>query len=112
MSFNPTITIPGEEEGLRVDSRILEERLQAAVAAGHRRIEIIAQGQHGLGGRLWKAGEEPLEIRITGASGQRLGSMGFPQTTIHNLGPASDDVGDADGGGRSLLWPFHARLST
>ena len=93
MSKKPTITIPGAENGVRVDSRILEERLQQAVGEGHRQIEVNAQGQHGIGGRLWKAGVESLEIRVTGTSGQRLGSMGFPQTTIHNLGPASDDVG-------------------
>lgn len=103
MSFKPTITIPGEEKGIRVDSRILEERIQAAVAAGHRQIEIVAQGQHGIGGRLWKAGQEHLEIRITGTSGQRLGSMGFPHTTIHNLGPASDDVGWLNAGAKIIV---------
>lgn len=103
MSFKPTITIPGEEKGIRVDSRILEERIQEAVAAGHRQIEIAAQGQHGLGGRLWKAGQEPLDIVITGTSGQRLGSLGFPQTTIHNLGPASDDVGWLNAGAQIVV---------
>ncbi|HOG16878.1 MAG TPA: FAD-dependent oxidoreductase [Syntrophales bacterium] len=89
----PTIIIPGMEKGLRVDSRILEERIQTAVAEGHRFIEIIAQGQHGIGGRLWRAGSEPVIVRVMGTSGQRLGSMGFPNTTIDVVGPASDDVG-------------------
>ena len=81
------------ENGHRVDSRILEERLQQAVNEGHRAIEVCACGQHGIGGRLWRAGDDPVIIRITGASGQRPGSMGFPDTFIEVMGPASDDVG-------------------
>lgn len=85
--------ISGRENGIRLESRVLEERLQQAVAEGHRRIEVEAAGQHGIGGRLWDVGDEPLHIRVTGHSGQRLGSMGFPGTRIENLGPASDDAG-------------------
>ena len=81
------------ERGQRVDSRLLEERVQQAVREGHRVIEIIAHGQHGIGGRLWAAGREPVHIRVRGAPGQRVGAMGFPNTTIEVLGPASDDVG-------------------
>ena len=103
MSYKPTITIPGEEKGIRVDSRILEERLQQAVAEGYRSLEVHARGQHGIGGRLWQAGQEPIEIKITGTSGQRLGSMGFPNTTIHNLGPVSDDVGWLNGGAKIVV---------
>ena len=93
MSHKPTIMIPGSEKGVRVESRVLEERIQKAVADGHRHIEIIAQGQHGIGGRLWRAGEETILLRILGTSGQRVGAMGFPNTLIDVVGPASDDVG-------------------
>jgi len=81
------------ENGARVDSRILEGRIQQAVLAGARSIEVIAYGQHGLGGRLWSAGNEPVHLRIKGSSGQRVGSMGFPGTRIDIEGPASDDLG-------------------
>ena len=50
--------ISGRINGERVDSRILEEQVQAAVAQGHRRLQISAYGQHGIGGRLWQAGED------------------------------------------------------
>jgi NADPH-dependent glutamate synthase beta subunit-like oxidoreductase/glutamate synthase domain-containing protein 3/ferredoxin len=103
MSTKPTIIIPGSEKGARVDSRILEERVQKAVADGHRSIEIIAQGQHGLGGRLWRAGSEPLSVRILGTSGQRVGAMGFPGTFIDVVGPASDDVGWLNAGARIIV---------
>ncbi len=85
MSFEPTKILSGMENGLRVDSRILEERVQAAVRDGHRRIEVSAHGQHGIGGRLWQAGEEEIHLRVRGMSGQRLGSMGFTGTPHRGL---------------------------
>jgi NADPH-dependent glutamate synthase beta subunit-like oxidoreductase/glutamate synthase domain-containing protein 3/Pyruvate/2-oxoacid:ferredoxin oxidoreductase delta subunit len=103
MSPKSTIIIPGSEKGVRVDSRVLEERVQKAVADGHRNIEIIAQGQHGLGGRLWKAGHDVVSIRILGTSGQRVGAMGFPNTLIDVVGPASDDVGWLNAGARIIV---------
>jgi NADPH-dependent glutamate synthase beta subunit-like oxidoreductase/glutamate synthase domain-containing protein 3/Pyruvate/2-oxoacid:ferredoxin oxidoreductase delta subunit len=103
MSRKPTIMIPGSEKGVRVDSRILEERIQRAVKDGHRYIEIIAQGQHGIGGRLWQAGNEPIFLRVLGTSGQRVGSMGFPNTSIDVVGPASDDVGWLNAGARITI---------
>jgi hypothetical protein len=77
--------ISGVENGRRIESRILEERIQKAVDRGYRHLEVEAYGQHGIGGRLWKAGEEPVQVRIKGSSGQRVGSMGFPNTRIEIL---------------------------
>ncbi len=103
MSQKPTIMIPGSEKGVRVESRVLEERIQKAVADGHRYIEIIAQGQHGIGGRLWRAGEEKISLRVLGTSGQRVGAMGFPSTLIDVVGPASDDVGWLNAGAQITI---------
>ncbi len=103
MSQKPTIMIPGSEKGVRVETRILEERLQKAVADGHRHIEIIAQGQHGIGGRLWRTGEEKITLRVLGTSGQRVGAMGFPNTLIDVVGPASDDVGWLNAGAQITI---------
>jgi len=91
------------EKGIRVDSRILEERIQKAVSDGHRYIEIIAHGQHGIGGRLWKTGTDPVTVRVLGTSGQRLGSMGFPNTFIDVIGPVSDDVGWLNAGAHIVV---------
>ncbi|WP_028314038.1 FAD-dependent oxidoreductase [Desulfatibacillum aliphaticivorans] len=85
--------LSGIDKGHRIESRVLEEQIQQAVASGERNLEIDAAGQHGLGGRLWSAGDEPVNITITGSPGQRLGSMGFPNTRITVKGPASDDTG-------------------
>lgn len=85
--------ITGMHDGERLSSRVLEEQIQQAVEAGHRRLSIHAFGQHGIGGRLWKTGGEPVHLKIKGHAGQRVGSMGYPGTTIDVLGPVSDDVG-------------------
>ncbi|BBO69329.1 pyridine nucleotide-disulfide oxidoreductase [Desulfosarcina alkanivorans] len=85
--------ITGKRDGERLASRVLEEQIQQAVDAGHRSLAIHAFGQHGIGGRLWKTGGEPVHLKIKGHAGQRVGSMGYPGTTIDVLGPVSDDVG-------------------
>lgn len=91
------------ERGHRLESRILEERIQQAVDDGHRLLEVEAYGQHGIGGRLWRAGNEPVYMKIKGFSGQRIGSMGFPNTFIEVMGPASDDVGWLNAGAEIIV---------
>jgi glutamate synthase domain-containing protein 3 len=95
--------ISGRFAGERVATRILEEQIQEAVAQGHRVLQIDAYGQHGIGGRLWQAGDEPINIQVVGQPGQRLGSMGFPNTSIEVLGPASDDVGWLNAGSEIVI---------
>jgi NADPH-dependent glutamate synthase beta subunit-like oxidoreductase/glutamate synthase domain-containing protein 3/NAD-dependent dihydropyrimidine dehydrogenase PreA subunit len=89
----PPAVISGRVNGERVDSRILEEQIQTAVARGHRTIQVNAYGQHGIGGRLWRAGSDRIHVKVFGQPGQRVGSMGLASTSIEVLGPASDDVG-------------------
>ncbi len=98
MERQKAISLSGFENGHRIESRILEERIQQAIENGYRVLEIEAFGQHGIGGRLWKAGSDRLHIKISGAPGQRVGSLGFPNTLIEVLGPCSDDVGWLNGG--------------
>ncbi len=93
MSKNKKITIQGMEEGQRVESRVLEERIQSAFSSGCRSIEVQAYGQHGIGGRLQCADVTPVQVDVFGYAGQRVGSMGFPGTRIDVHGQASDDVG-------------------
>ncbi len=96
-------TISGQENGNRLESRILEEKVQKAIEAGHRALKIIAFGQHGIGGRLWKAGDEPVHVRIEGNAGQRTGSLGYPNTFIEIMGPVSDDVGWLNAGAEIVV---------
>ena len=95
--------ISGKESDIRISSRKLEEQLQEAVANGHRNLLVHANGQHGIGGRLWRAGNKSVYIRLEGQSGQRVGSMGFPNTRIDIMGPASDDVGWLNGGAEIVV---------
>jgi NADPH-dependent glutamate synthase beta subunit-like oxidoreductase/glutamate synthase domain-containing protein 3/ferredoxin len=94
-----TITIKGNVAGKRVPSRILEEQIQQAVQDGVRDLHIIAEGQHGIGGRIWPRGET-VRVTVEGPSGQRLGSMGMFGTEILVKGSASDDVGWINCGAR------------
>jgi len=95
--------ISGRFAGERVASRIIEEQIQDAVAQGHRTLQVDACGQHGIGGRLWQAGSDTVRIQVVGQPGQRLGSMGFPNTSIEVLGPASDDVGWLNAGAEIVV---------
>jgi len=95
--------IKGKKGGKRVESRVLEEQIQEAVAGGHHYIEVKAFGQHGIGGRLWKSGNEPVRVKIEGQPGQRVGSMGFPNTFIEINGPASDDAGWLNAGAQIVV---------
>jgi NADPH-dependent glutamate synthase beta subunit-like oxidoreductase/glutamate synthase domain-containing protein 3/NAD-dependent dihydropyrimidine dehydrogenase PreA subunit len=95
--------IQGRVDGQRTDSRVLEEQIQQAVADGHRLLQVNAFGQHGIGGRLWRAGDETIHVQITGHPGQRVGSMGFPNTFIEVFGPGSDDVGWLNAGAEIVI---------
>ncbi|MEJ2099069.1 MAG: FAD-dependent oxidoreductase [Desulfobacterales bacterium] len=99
----PARVFSGKIGGERVESRVLEEQIQEAVAGGRRSIEVHAFGQHGIGGRLWRAGNQPVHVKVLGQPGQRVGSMGFPNTLIEVLGPASDDVGWLNAGAEIVI---------
>ncbi len=86
------IEIKGNIEGARVSSRVLEERIQEAIKEGARELHVVADGQHGIGGRIWPR-EAPVRITVEGPVGQRLGSMGMEGTHIVVHGGVSDDVG-------------------
>src|SRR5208283_3942791 len=86
------VTIKGNINGERVPSRILEEKIQQAVQDGVRELRVIAEGQHGIGGRIWPR-SGAVKIIVEGTSGQRIGSMGMSGTEIVVKGSASDDAG-------------------
>jgi len=86
------VVLKGKVNGKRVPSRVFEEEIQEAVRNGARELYIIADGQHGIGGRIWPRGET-IRIIVEGPVGQRLGSMGMFGTEIIVKGGASDDVG-------------------
>lgn len=95
--------ISGKVNGHRIDSRVLEEQIQNAVAHGHTRLYVKAYGQHGIGGRLWKAGDSKVHVKITGPVGQRTGSLGFDNTLVEIMGATSDDIGWLNAGAEIIV---------
>ncbi len=87
-----TFVIKGRINGKRVPSRVLEEQIQDSVKNGARELHISADGQHGIGGRIWPR-DETVQIKVTKPVGQRLGSMGMNGTEITVHGGVSDDAG-------------------
>ena len=67
------------------------ETMVQAAAKTSSAIQIESMGQHNLGIRLQHP--DGLSITVSGPTGQRLGCMGLPGTTIICTGAASDDVG-------------------
>ena len=97
------LVISGKVNGERIESRLLEEQIQKAVADGHTHLHIKAYGQHGIGGRLWKAGDQKVHVKITGPVGQRTGSLGFDNTLVEIMGPTSDDSGWLNAGAEIIV---------
>ncbi|MBU0465447.1 MAG: pyridine nucleotide-disulfide oxidoreductase, partial [Proteobacteria bacterium] len=103
MNTDAFIKIPGKKDDKRIPSRVLEEIIHRHIKNGRKSIEVEGFGQHGIGGRLWDAGNEKIIIRITGQSGQRAGSLGTANTRIEVMGPASDDIGWLNAGSEIIV---------
>ncbi len=84
--------IKGNIDGKRVSSKTLEEQIQKAIKDGAKELTVVADGQHGIGGRIWPQFGK-VKITIEGTSGQRVGSMGMDNTVILVKGSTSDDTG-------------------
>ncbi|MFA6001531.1 MAG: FAD-dependent oxidoreductase [Thermoleophilia bacterium] len=91
--------INGNIKGERVSSRKLEEEIQHAIKKGERAFTVHANGQHGIGGRIWPQ-DRKVRLTVDGPVGQRLGSMGMMGTEITVKGSCSDDAGWINCGAR------------
>ncbi len=79
-----------DEQGQRITSMDFEKMVRkAAEESSH--VVLESYGQHNIGIRLQRP--DGLHIEVKGPSGQRLGCMGLPGTTIVCHGATSDDVG-------------------
>ncbi len=86
-----TMVVKGlNEQGLRISSMEFEGLVRQAAATSSE-ILLESYGQHNIGIRLQR--QDGLKILVKGPSGQRLGCMGMPGTTIICEGSTSDDVG-------------------
>ncbi len=79
-----------DEQGRRINSMDFEKMVRKA-ASESSHVTLESYGQHNIGIRLQRP--DGLHIEVNGPSGQRLGCMGMPGTTIVCHGGTSDDVG-------------------
>jgi NADPH-dependent glutamate synthase beta subunit-like oxidoreductase/glutamate synthase domain-containing protein 3/ferredoxin len=84
--------IKGNIDGKRVSSKTLEEQIQNAIKDGARELTVVADGQHGIGGRIWPQYGR-VSVVVEGTVGQRVGSMGMDGTEVLVKGSSSDDAG-------------------
>jgi NADPH-dependent glutamate synthase beta subunit-like oxidoreductase/glutamate synthase domain-containing protein 3/NAD-dependent dihydropyrimidine dehydrogenase PreA subunit len=84
--------INGNVNGKRVSSKDLEEQLQKAIKDGAKDLTVVADGQHGIGGRIWPQYGK-VKVVVEGTVGQRVGSMGMEGTEVLVKGSSSDDAG-------------------
>ena len=103
MNSDQPHVISGQHHGQRIPSRVLEEHIQQAIQEGKRFLVVNALGQHGIGGRIWRSNSDPVHLNVQGHPVQRVGSMGYPHTTIKVMGPASDDVGWLNAGAEIVI---------
>ncbi len=86
-----TTVIKGRnEKGERISSMEFEKLVRQAATLSSE-LHLESYGQHNIGIRLQR--QDGLKITVKGPSGQRLGCMGMPGTTIICQGSTSDDVG-------------------
>lgn len=88
-------TLDGHE---RMSTQDLLLAVEKAVQEGEAEFEIVASGQHDIGGPLWHPEGKKLVFHVTNP-GQRVGSMCLDNTEIIVDGPASADVGWLNVGG-------------
>ncbi len=79
-----------DDNGIRISSMKFEQMVREASEQSNT-LYLESFGQHNIGIRLQR--EDGLDITVEGPSGQRLGCMGMPGTSILCKGATSDDVG-------------------
>lgn len=79
-----------DDSGQRISSMIFEKMVREA-SKSSTNLTLKSFGQHNIGIRLQH--EDGLKITVDGPSGQRLGCMGQPGTSIFCNDGTSDDVG-------------------
>ena len=92
-------TLQGHE---RMSTQDLLLAIGEAVANGETDFDIIASGQHDIGGPLWHPDGKKLKFHVTNA-GQRVGSMCLDNTEIIVDESASADVGWLNAGGKITI---------
>ncbi len=91
-----------KEPNKRLSTQELLQIIYEKMKEGYTSFEITASGQHNIGGPLWSDDGTELEFNVVNP-GQRVGSMGMPNTKITIDGSAPADVGWLNSGAEIIL---------
>ena len=86
----------------RLSTQELLQIIYKKIDEGFTEFEITGSGQHNIGGPLWTNDGQPLEFNVKNP-GQRVGSMGMPNTRIVVNGSAPADVGWLNSGAEIVV---------
>lgn len=99
---NKKAVILGITEGKRISTQELLKQIYQKLDEGYTEFEILASGQHDIGGPIWSSTGETLTFKVKNP-GQRVGSMGMHGTQIIVDGPAPADVGWLNAGAEIVV---------
>ncbi|MEI7473290.1 MAG: FAD-dependent oxidoreductase [bacterium] len=86
----------------RISSQKLLQQIYKKIDEGCTEFDILASGQHNIGGSVWSKDGKPLKFRVKNP-GQRIGSMGLHGTQIIVEGSAPADVGWLNAGAEIIV---------
>lgn len=95
-------SIYGTVDGQRISTQQLLQEVYKKLNEGCTEFDILASGQHDIGGPLWSEKGAVLKFNIKNP-GQRVGCMGMYGTQITVDGPAPADVGWLNAGAEIIV---------
>lgn len=96
------INIEGIVDGQRKSTQQLLQEVYKHLNEGYSEFEIIASGQHDIGGPLWSENGEKLKFTVKNP-GQRVGCMGMKGTQIVVEGSTPADAGWLNSGAEIII---------
>ena len=96
------VKINGIVEGQRISTQQLLQEIYKYLNQGYTEFEILASGQHDIGGPLWSDKGQDLKFHVKNP-GQRVGCMGMKNTRIKVEGSAPADVGWLNAGAEIIV---------
>ena len=99
---NKKVSINGIVDGQRISTQQLLQEVYNKLNEGYTEFNILASGQHDIGGPLWSDKGSILKFNVKNP-GQRVGCMGMKGTQIVVDGPAPADVGWLNAGAEIVV---------
>lgn len=99
---NKIIEIQGIVDGERKSTQQLLQEIYKYLDEGYTEFNVLASGQHDIGGPLWSDKNSTLKFNVKNP-GQRVGCMGMQGTQITVEGPVPADVGWLNAGAEIIV---------